>query len=37
MITNPSERPNVLLAKKRQGVHKKGEKEVWLKRLVVKQ
>ena len=35
-ITNPPERPNVLLAKKRHGVRKKGEKEVWLKRLVVR-
>ena len=32
-------RPNartLLLAKKRHGVRKKGEKEVWLKRLVVR-
>jgi hypothetical protein len=36
MITNPPELPNVLLAKKSQGVHKKGEKEVWLKRLIVR-
>jgi len=38
-ITNPTERPNdrtLLLAKRHHGVRKKGEKEVWLKRLVVR-